>query len=155
MPLFSPRQHGIGWPLTFAASNTHLPSLLSSWSLLAASPRSGAHGKAVTAILPLASEVPGGPDMLLTASADGTVAGEFRAMCTVAAYWQPHLPAEMPGSGVATVQPCCLLCTACHVPFHLFVLLCCYAPLPARLSCPAALPCSVGPLSHACAGRRP
>lgn len=36
--------------------------------------RSGAHGKAVTAMLPLASEAPGGPDMLLTASADGTLA---------------------------------------------------------------------------------
>ncbi|KAL4432170.1 hypothetical protein ABPG77_005932 [Micractinium sp. CCAP 211/92] len=35
---------------------------------------SGAHGKAVTAMLPLASEAPGGPDMLLTASADGTLA---------------------------------------------------------------------------------
>ncbi|KAL4855688.1 hypothetical protein ACK3TF_003771 [Chlorella vulgaris] len=35
---------------------------------------SGAHGKAVTAMLPLASEVPGGPDMLLSASADGTLA---------------------------------------------------------------------------------
>lgn len=36
---------------------------------------SGAHGKAVTAMLPLASEAPGGPDMLLSASADGTLAG--------------------------------------------------------------------------------
>lgn len=35
---------------------------------------SGAHGKAVTAMLPLASEAPGGPDQLLTASADGTIA---------------------------------------------------------------------------------
>lgn len=35
--------------------------------------RSGAHGKAVTAMLPLASEAPGGPDMLLTSSA---VSGE-------------------------------------------------------------------------------
>jgi hypothetical protein len=37
---------------------------------------SGAHGKSVTAMLPLSSEAPGGPDMLLTASADGTIAGE-------------------------------------------------------------------------------
>lgn len=41
--------------------------------------RSGAHGKAVTAMLPLASEKPGGPDMLLTASADGTIAGGWDA----------------------------------------------------------------------------
>lgn len=40
---------------------------------------SGAHGKAVTAILPLASDKPGGPDMLLTASADGTLAGVLAA----------------------------------------------------------------------------
>ena len=38
-------------------------------------PCSGAHGKSVTAMLPLSSEAPGGPDMLLTASADGTIAG--------------------------------------------------------------------------------
>jgi hypothetical protein len=37
---------------------------------------SGAHGKSVTAMLPLSSEAPGGPDMLLTASADGTIAGK-------------------------------------------------------------------------------
>lgn len=37
-------------------------------------PRSGAHGKGVTAMLPLASEAPGGPDRLLTAAADGSVA---------------------------------------------------------------------------------
>ena len=30
-------------------------------------------------MLPLASETPGGPDMLLTASADGTIAGGFSA----------------------------------------------------------------------------
>jgi hypothetical protein len=35
---------------------------------------SGAHSKSVTAVLPLASEAPGGPDMLLTAGADGSVA---------------------------------------------------------------------------------
>ena len=35
---------------------------------------SGAHSKGVTALLPLASEAPGGPDRLLSAGADGTLA---------------------------------------------------------------------------------
>lgn len=36
---------------------------------------SGAHSKAVTALVPIGGETPGSADMLVSASADGSVAG--------------------------------------------------------------------------------
>lgn len=98
--------------------------------------RSGAHGKAVTAMLPLASEAPGGPDMLLTASADGTLAvwdpsrasvkGADREMAprhafkahdsgvTVGSTARPRrlLAASLPG--VALPRPACALWRPAH-----------------------------------------
>lgn len=46
---------------------------------------SGAHTKAVTALQPLGSERPGGADMLLSAAADGTVAGGW--LCAQGTVW--------------------------------------------------------------------
>ena len=83
-------------PLLCAQGQAGTACQLSTAPLAAPAPlpciRSGAHNKGVTAMLPLASEAPGGPDMLLTAGADGTIAGA-RPVRTVLASCLAALPA--------------------------------------------------------------